>query len=81
MSDKMCETLRLFIDKPGNSAIFPRYRDEMRYFIQSTILNPRLCVLATAGPPRLESDISHSYPFKQNVKVPDDNARKINQAC
>lgn len=58
-------------------------RDIFHVYAQSTILNPRLCVLATAaaGPPRLESDISHSYPFKQNVKVPDDNARKINQAC
>lgn len=27
------------------------------------------------------NDISRSYPFKQNVKVPDDNAEKINQAC
>lgn len=36
----------------------------------------------SAGPSGTrESDISHSYPFKQNVKVPDDNARKINQAC
>lgn len=49
----------LFIDGPPETARYsPRYRDEVRYFTcaQSTILNPRLCVLATAvalsGPPR-----------------------------